>query len=416
MSTTFGPDASRARRVAYIVLLGALTAVAPLTVDLYLPAFPAIVGDLGVPESAVQVTLTGALLGLGLGQLVIGPLSDAFGRRWPLVASVAIHVVASLCVAAVGDVGAMTTLRVVQGAASSAGIVIAMASVRDLYSGARMSRIMAQLALVSGLGPVLAPSIGALILQVTQWRGMFVWLATFSVVLLVAVLVLVRETLPKDARAPGHWLGATFRRYRVLLLDREFLGLAVTGGLMKGGQFSYIAWSSFVFQGHFGLDERTFALVFAGNAVGTILGAQLAGWLSRRLELGVILSASLLASLGVGVVLCVVVFAVPAPPLIAVALPICAFMVCIGLNNPTVPSLAMVSHAREAGTAAALLGAINFAFAGVAAPVGGLVTRDPLAALAGSLIVCSTAAIAVHAFVTRGGPRGIRILRHRPAD
>ncbi|MCU1580252.1 MAG: rane transport protein [Rhodoglobus sp.] len=415
-AASFGPDASTARRVIYIAVLGALTAVAPLTVDLYLPAFPALAGEFGVSSSAVQLTLTGTLLGLGLGQLVIGPLSDAFGRRWPLVISVAVHVLASLSIVAVTDIGSMTVLRIVQGAASSGGIVIATASIRDLYTGRRMSQILAQLALVSGLGPVLAPSIGALILQVTHWRGMFLWLSGFSAVLLVVVLIVIKETLPDEHRSEGRSLSIAFSRYSRLLRDREFVGLTLVGSLMKGGQFAYIAWSSFVFQSHFGLDAGAFAFVFAVNAIGTIVGAQIAAQLVRWLDLRQILAISLGTAMTTAGALAICVFAVPAAPWFVVALLLALFMVSIGLNNPTVPSLALSHHAREAGTAAALLGAVNFAFAGLAGPISGALTRNPLFALSGSLVACSAAAIVVLVFVVKGGPRGVRTIRYRPAE
>ena len=191
------------RYVQLVLVLGALIALGPLTIDMYLPAFPRIGDDLGASDSAVQLTLTGMLLGLAVGQLVIGPLSDAFGRRRPLVVGIATHAVASLACAVAPTIAVLATVRVVQGFAGAAISVVAMATVRDLFEGVAVARIMSRLMLVIGLAPILAPTIGGFVLTFTSWRGIFVVLAGAAVLLVGVAFFFLRETLPVDAPATG---------------------------------------------------------------------------------------------------------------------------------------------------------------------------------------------------------------------
>src|SRR3954470_8749703 len=221
------PDAPRsaaappgAARTA--LTLGAFVALGPLTIDMYLPALPTITRELGTTSATVQLTLTGTLLGLGLGQLVLGPLSDAFGRRRPLLAGTALHVLASLLVLVAPNVAVLGTLRVLQGAGAAAGAVIALAVVRDLYDGRAAATMLSRLFLVLGVAPVLAPTIGGEILRFTSWRGVFALLAVYGVLLLVLGAVALRETLPPERRRRGG-LAGTVRTYRRLLTDRAFV-------------------------------------------------------------------------------------------------------------------------------------------------------------------------------------------------
>src|SRR4051794_5410713 len=260
------PDAPRsaaappgAARTA--LTLGAFVALGPLTIDMYLPALPTITRELGTTSATVQLTLTGTLLGLGLGQLVLGPLSDAFGRRRPLLAGTALHVLASLLVLVAPNVAVLGTLRVLQGAGAAAGAVIALAVVRDLYDGRAAATMLSRLFLVLGAAPVLAPTIGGEILRFTSWRGGFAFLAGGG-----GLVVLLRARGPPQTPPPGRRRrtgapGAP-RGYRSLFRDRVYVGLVLVAGLTMAGLFSYVSGSAFVYQDEFGLDEQQFGLLF----------------------------------------------------------------------------------------------------------------------------------------------------------
>ena len=203
--TNPGDSLSRRRKLLYILMLGALTALGPFTVDLYLPAFPALEESLGVSEAAVQLTLTGTTIGFALGQLVVGPLSDKFGRRMPLILATAVHITASLGAALSTDIATLGFFRVLMGIGAAGGGVVAMAMVRDLFSGYAMVRMFSRMALVNGLAPILAPVIGSQLLLFMPWPGIFFFLAAYGTCVLIAAVFVVRETLPRELRGKtGH--------------------------------------------------------------------------------------------------------------------------------------------------------------------------------------------------------------------
>ena len=204
MTTASNPGdlLSRRRRLLYIFLLGALTALGPFTIDLYLPAFPALEASLGVTEAQVQLTLAGTTVGFALGQLVVGPFSDKFGRRNPLILATALHIAASIGAALSTDITTLGIFRVLMGVGAAGGGVVAMAMVRDLFSGYAMVRMFSRMALVNGLAPILAPVIGSQLLLVMPWPGIFVFLASYGTLVIIAALFLVRETLPPEKSGP----------------------------------------------------------------------------------------------------------------------------------------------------------------------------------------------------------------------
>ncbi len=389
---------SGGQRLRLVLVLGSLIAIGPLTIDMYLPALPAITDDLATTSTAVQLTLTGTLAGLGLGQLVVGPLSDAYGRRRPLIAGLVLHVIASaLCVVA-PDVVTLGGLRVLQGLGVAASSVVAMAVVRDLFSGTAFAQLFSRLMLVMGAAPVLAPTLGGAVLRWTQWRGVFVVLAGFGVALTLVAVFGLRETLPPERRHTGGASG-TLRMYGTLLRDRTFVGLVLVAGLAMAGLFAYVAGSSFVFQQQYGLDEQQFALVFGAGAVGLIGATQLNVRLLRRFTPQRILVGALVAGSGAAAVL--VVFAVTGLgglPALLVAL--WAVLAASGLALPNAPALAMSRHGEAAGTAAALLGAVQFGVGAVAAPMVGVLGADALAMTA-VILAGMTAALLIGVLVVR---------------
>ncbi|MGH3586969.1 MAG: multidrug effflux MFS transporter, partial [Pseudonocardia sp.] len=270
-------------RLQLVLVLGAFIALGPLTIDLYLPALPTITDELLTTSATVQLTLTGTLLGLALGQLVIGPLSDRLGRRRPLLAGAAVHVLASLLCIVAPNVAVLGGLRVLQGLGSAAGAVIALAIVRDLYTGRAAATLLSRLILVMGAAPVLAPTIGAWVLAFTSWRGVFGVLALYSLLLMPIVARALPETLPPHRRQTTGVAG-TLRTYRDLLRDRTFVGLVLVAGLAMSAVMSYVSGASFVFQEQFGLDRQQFGLAFSSGAIWLIIASQLNPVLLRRFE------------------------------------------------------------------------------------------------------------------------------------
>ncbi|QLQ36488.1 multidrug effflux MFS transporter [Micromonospora robiginosa] len=389
---------SRGQRLRLVLVLGSLIAVGPLTIDMYLPALPAIVADFATTSAAVQLTLTGTLAGLALGQLLIGPLSDAVGRRRPLIAGLVLHVVASsLCVVA-PNVAVLGALRVVQGLGVAATAVVAMAVVRDLFSGAAFATLLSRLLLVMGAAPILAPTLGGGVLRWTDWRGVFVALAAIGALLVVIASIGLPETLAPERRRRGGVV-ATIALYGSLLRDRVFVGLVLVAGLAMAALFAYVAGSSFVLQQSYGLDEQQFALAFGAGAVGLIGATQYNVRLLRRHPPQRIL----VVSLGVGTLagLALVGFAatnVGGLPALLVSLWV--VLAAAGLAMPNAPALALSRHGEAAGTASALLGAVQFGVGAVAAPLVGVLGTGAVAmalVVAGGLV----AALAVLLVVVR---------------
>ncbi len=361
---------TRRRHVQLIIVLGSLIALGPLSIDMYLPAFPELAAELGASESAVQLTLTGMLGGLAFGQLVIGPLSDAFGRRRPLLIGLVAHAFASLACALAPSIAVLGVVRVVQGFAGAAISVVALATVRDLFSGSAVARTMSRLMLVIGLAPILAPSVGGLILQVTTWRGIFVVLAVAAVVLVGVAFFGLRETLPPERRRSAR-IGATLATYRSLLQDRTFVALVLIAGLMFSSLFVYVAGASFVLQDGYGLDAQTFGLVFGANSLTLTVFSQLNPALIRRFGPANVLTFAIGLSI-VSAALIVAAGATGFGGLPGVLLPLGVVLGAAGLAMPNTPALALSRHGEAAGTASAMLGFTQFGVGAAVAPLVGL--------------------------------------------
>jgi DHA1 family bicyclomycin/chloramphenicol resistance-like MFS transporter len=381
-----------------VLVLGAFVAVGPLTIDMYLPALPTIAQELETTEAAVQLTLTGTLVGLALGQLVIGPLSDALGRRRPLLAGTSLHVLASLLIVVAPTIEVLGALRVLQGVGTAAGAVVALAIVRDLYDGRAAATMLSRLFLVMGAAPVLAPTIGGEVLRLTSWRGVFALLAVYGVVLIVVGAFALRETLPPEARRSIR-LGPTMRTYAGLLRDRTYVGLVLVAGLTMAALFTYVAGSSFVYQGQFGLDEQQFGLLFGAGAFWLIAATQLNPVALRRWSPAQVLLAGTVGGTAAGVVL-LVLAATGTGGLLGVVLPLWAVLFATGLALPNAPALALSRHGEAAGAAAALLGAVQFGIGAAVSPLVGLLGNDALA-MGSVVLVAMLLASAVLVLVVR---------------
>jgi len=358
------------RRFRIVLVLGFLTALGPLTIDMYLPSLPTITADLHTSAAAVQLTLTGTLVGLAFGQLLVGPLSDAVGRRLPLLAGIAVHVLASVLCVIAPNLAVLGALRVLQGLGAAAAAVVAMAIVRDLFDGLAAARLFSRLMLVVGVAPILAPTIGGLVLSWTSWRGVFVVLTVVGVAIMTASVLVLPETLPASRRRNGGVLG-TVRDYGRLFTDRVYVGLILVAGLAMAALFAYVSGSSYVFQNGYGMSEQQFALIFAGGAVGLIGATQFNVRLLRRWTPQQIMGGALLAGLGFGLVL-LILAATKIGGLAGILIPLWLVLAMVGLAMPNAPALALSRHGEAAGTAAALLGAVQFGVGALAAPLVGM--------------------------------------------
>jgi DHA1 family bicyclomycin/chloramphenicol resistance-like MFS transporter len=362
-----GDSLSRNRKLLYILLLGALTALGPFTIDLYLPAFPALEASLGVSEAEVQLTLTGTTVGFALGQLVVGPLSDKFGRRLPLILATALHITASVGAALSTDLATLGLFRVLMGIGAAGGGVVAMAMVRDLFSGYAMVRMFSRMALVNGLAPILAPVIGSQLLLIMPWPGIFYFLAGYGTLVIIAAILLVRETLPRELRGKSGLTAG--QRYKLLFSDRIFVGLLLLGGMNFAGLFAYLSASPFLFQDVYGFTPQQYGLLFGINSLGIVAGVQTSSRVIKRVPPQWILACSTAWMFLMAVL--IVVFDQLGFGLWGVMVPLWFYILGTGFTFPCVQVLALSKHGAQAGTAASLLGAATFMMAGIVSPVVG---------------------------------------------
>ncbi|WP_010469155.1 multidrug effflux MFS transporter [Streptomyces somaliensis] len=375
------------------LVLGGLTALPPLSMDLYLPALPQVTGALNAPAATVQLTLTACLAGMALGQLAVGPMSDRWGRRRPLLAGMAVYVLATAACAFAPNVALLVVFRLLQGLAGAAGIVIARAVVRDLYDGVEMARFFSTLMLVSGVAPVVAPLVGGQILRVTDWRGVFHVLAAIGALLTLVVWRWLHETLP-PARRHGGGVGSALRTMRGLLADRVFAGYMLCGGFAFAALFAYISASPFVVQEIYGASPQTFGLLFGLNAVGLVAVGQINGkLLVGRVSLDKALATGLAAAGLAAVALLVATGGVLGEAgLVPVSAGLFVLMSAMGLTLPNTNAQALMRTPHAAGSASALLGASSFLVGAVASPLVGVAGEHTAVPMAVVQLVCVLAA------------------------
>lgn len=377
-----------------VFLLAAITAAGPLTIDLYLPAYPTLAAEFGVAETQVQLTLTACVFGLALGQLVIGPVADRVGRRLPVVVGLLAWAAASLLVAAAPTLGLLTAGRFVQGFVVAAGMVTARAILRDLSQGQDLARAFAKLFLVVGAVPMIAPFVGSLLLEVTGWRGVFVILAVIGVLLAVVTAVLLPETLPKEARRPIP-VGKLAGTYGRLLVDRTFIAPAMVASLAFAGLFIYINASSFVLQQQYGVSQLGYGVIFAAVTVSLITGSQLSSRLVARFGLLHVLRAAPI----IGAVAITAVFALsllgdlPLPVLIA---GLVVAMGVVGLAMPAASAHVLNNQpAARAGLASGLVGVLQFAVGGAVSPLASVFGGASATSMTALMAVAFTASAVV---------------------
>lgn len=378
-----------------IVVLGMLSTFGPISLDLYLPALPQLAAELEASPSAAQLTITACLIGLAVGQVVAGPLSDRFGRKRPLMIGLIAYALASLACAFAGSISVLLLLRLIQGLAGAAGIVIARAVARDLHEGRQLVIFFSRLVLVSGLAPVIAPVLGGQLNRVMTWRGIFGVLAGIGVVLVLAGWLGLKESLPPEKRVAGGVV-ATLRGFGLLIKDRFFVGVALAAGLAGASMFAYIAGGTFVLQRIYGLSPQAFSLAFGLNSVGIMTAAQVSGRLTRRVSPVRVLAVGLALNLAGS--LCLAVSALLGLGLPFVLASLFVMVSAIGLILPTSTALALSDYPERAGTASALLGLLQYLVGGLAAPLVGLAGEDtavPLGLVTGSASVGACLVFAV---------------------
>src|SRR2546421_4089724 len=397
-------DTQSPRRVQLVFILAAFSAFGPLSIDMYLPALPSLSRDFGTGASQTQLTLSACLLGLALGQTIAGPISDALGRRRPLLLGVAAYALTSLLCVVAPSVFALAALRFVQGCAGAAGIVMARAIVRDLYSGVAAARFFSLLMLVNVLAPILAPILGGLLLRFISLRVVFIVLAVTGTLLLLAAATGLGETLPPERRQSGG-VRATIKTFRQLLANRSFVGYAFSCGLAFAAMFAYISGSPFVLQDIYGLSPQLFSVMFAVNALGLVAASQVNGRLVGRVPLTRLLVAGLTATAIGGVALFSVVI-IGGIGLLGILPSLFVVVSSLGFVLPNDTTLALSGHPRSAGSASALLGVLQYAIGATVAPLVGI--SGTRTALPMSVVMAPLGVSALVAFVLlvrgRGSP------------
>lgn len=359
----------RKKRLQLAILLGSLGILGPFTIDMYLPSFPTIVNEFQTTASLVQISLTSCLLGLGLGQLIIGPLSDVQGRRKPLLIFLGLYLLASLICAIAPNIYFFIGARLLQGFAAAGGLVISRAIVRDLYSGRELTKFFALMVLVGNLGPIIAPIVGGGVLAFTDWTGVFLLLALVGLVLVLIVSLNLEETLPIEKRVPSN-LSQTFKNFGSLMKDRQFMGYAFTQGFIVAGIFAYVSGIPFVYQNIYGVSPQQFSFLFGVNGIALIIGSQLVGRLTdiipekTFLKIGLLISNTAAGGLLAALLL--------KAPLFIVAVPIFFLVMSIGIIATTSFALAIETQGHIAGSASALLGLLPFVLGSLTAPLVGI--------------------------------------------
>ncbi|MFX3619421.1 MAG: multidrug effflux MFS transporter [Sporolactobacillus sp.] len=392
-------DVDKRKRLGFIVILGALGGFGPLSMDMYLPSLPAMTRDLQTGTSLAQLSITACLIGLALGQIIIGAYSDAHGRRGPLLVGLILFTITSFLCSITTSIFWLILLRLIQGMAGAAGMVISRAIARDLYSGRELTKFFSMLMAINGFFPILAPILGGFILNFTSWRGVFIVLTIIGVLLFLGALVGVPETLPSSRRITGG-LSASVSALQTICKDRQFISYAGVLGLVMGAMFCYISGSSFVLQDMFHVSPFMFSIIFAINGTGIVLMSQLAGILTSKisekkiLQIGVSIAFIGSLALSAGLLLH------PAR-LFAVILPFFLIVSMVGLVNTTSFSLAMQSQGRAAGSASAILGMGMNLIGAILSPFVGILGSGTYLPMALLILICDAGAFFIFVFVIK---------------
>ena len=347
-----------------VLLLGVLSAFGPFVVDLYLPSLPQLASFFETSASMTQLTLTTAMIGLAVGQLLLGPLSDKFGRKKPLIISLVIYIISTVLIVFSPNIETMIVLRVIQGLSSAGSVVISRAVATDLYRGREMTRFFGLLMTINGIAPIISPILGSLLLEYISWKGVFVFLALIGVVVLFFCFRL-KESLSVENRLQGS-IFATFSTFGVIIKNRLFMSYVGIESFLLGAMFAYIAASPFILQSFYGLSAFIFSLCFGANGAALVIGANIGGKLPNRQALAIGVLAFVVAALYTIAVLII------QPYWLFVEIGFFAMLLLMGITFPAISTLAMESERQYAGSASALLGFAPFFLGGVVSPLVGI--------------------------------------------
>ena len=347
-----------------VLLLGVLSAFGPFVVDLYLPSLPQLASFFETSASMTQLTLTTAMIGLAVGQLLLGPLSDKFGRKIPLIISLVIYIISTVLIVYAPNIESMIVLRVIQGLSSAGSVVISRAIATDLYRGREMTRFFGLLMTINGIAPIISPILGSLLLEYISWKGVFVFLALIGVVVLFFCFRL-KESLSVENRLQGS-IFATFSTFGVIIKNRLFMSYVGIESFLLGAMFAYIAASPFILQSFYGLSAFIFSLCFGANGAALVIGANIGGKLPNRQALAIGVLAFVVAALYTIAVLII------QPYWLFVEIGFFAMLLLMGITFPAISTLAMESERQYAGSASALLGFAPFFLGGVVSPLVGI--------------------------------------------
>jgi DHA1 family bicyclomycin/chloramphenicol resistance-like MFS transporter len=355
---------SRLRHLELLILLGALQAFAPLSIDMYLPAMPVMEKVFHTSTAAVEITLVTFLAGFALGQSLYGPITDRFGRKPPMYASLALFILSSVACALSPSIPLMAVFRLFQAVGACGGSVISRAMVRDLFPPQDLRRVFSMLVLVLGVSPVIAPLIGSYLLLWFGWKAAYVTQAIMGVACLTGMHFRLPESLAHDAKRPLHWpviLGA----YRQLIQDKTFLGASVVCGFSSAGIFAYIGSAPFVFISLYKVSTAHFGWLFGCVAAGMVTASQINGRLPHSIPIWRVLRVANLVQLGSGMLLLATVLT-GIGGLPGVFIGLFGYVSAQGFVFPNGSAIAMMRHGKIAGTASALLGTNQFLLAAVA--------------------------------------------------
>lgn len=369
-----------------VLLLGVLSAFGPFVVDLYLPSLPQLATFFETSASMTQLTLTTAMIGLAVGQLLLGPLSDKFGRKIPLIISLVIYIISTVLIVYAPNIEAMIVLRVIQGLSSAGSVVISRAVATDLYRGREMTRFFGLLMTINGLAPIISPILGSLLLEYISWKGIFIFLALIGVIVLLFCFRL-KESLSVENRLQGS-IFSTFLTFGVIIKNRLFMSYVGIQSFLLGSMFAYIAASPFIFQSFYGLSAFAFSLCFGANGAALVIGANIGGKLPNRKALAIGVLAFVVAALYTIAVLII------QPYWLFVEIGFFAMLLLMGITFPAISSLAMESERQYAGSASALLGFTPFFLGGVVSPLVGIGNIFYSTALV--ILACSVLALVIY--------------------
>ena len=347
-----------------VLLLGVLSAFGPFVVDLYLPSLPQLASFFETSASMTQLTLTTAMIGLAVGQLLLGPLSDKVGRKKPLIISLVIYIISTVLIVFSSNIETMIVLRVIQGLSSAGSVVISRAVATDLYRGREMTRFFGLLMTINGIAPIISPILGSLLLEYISWKGVFVFLALIGVIVLFFCFRL-KESLNVENRLQGS-IFSTFSTFAVIIKNRLFMSYVGIESFLLGAMFAYIAASPFILQSFYGLSAFIFSLCFGANGAALVIGSNVGGKMSngKALAIGV---------LGfVVVALYTIAVLIIQPYWLFVEIGFFAMLLLMGITFPAISTLAMESERQYAGSASALLGFAPFFLGGVVSPLVGI--------------------------------------------